>query len=124
MKPSTLLLIGLALLLTAAPAIAVKAGVVLPDVLKPTTERIRRVVAAVFSRHGYAATITSGLEGDHRAGSKHDTGDALDFRTRDLPGGSTGLEAQLLAAEIAGELGAAYDVVLEASHLHVEYDPA
>ena len=63
--------------------------------------------------------IVSGNDGRHSDGSLHYCGEALDFRTRDVP------EAQRapLAAKVREALGDQFDVVLEATHLHVEYDP-
>lgn len=115
------LMVGAALLFYRPVRAAVKAGVELPAVMKPTTARIDQVAAQVYARHGYDAVITSGLEGSHLAESKHYTGDALDFRVRDIERPS---EREQIAAEIAAVLGPAYDVVLEPTHIHAEFDPA
>ena len=62
--------------------------------------------------------ITGGVE-DHEHPSKHVYGGAFDFRTRMLD------EAQKeqLRALMKIRLGDGFDVVLEETHLHVEYDP-
>ena len=65
--------------------------------------------------------VTSGTDGTHKTGSKHYSGDALDFRT-------VNLIASIIPAIIARlqrRLGPAYQVLLETSppHIHVEYDP-
>ena len=69
--------------------------------------------------------ITSGLEGQHKPGSLHSVGKALDFRTKHLSKPDT----HALIAEGHKRLGAEYQVILEAEgkaneHLHIEWDPA
>lgn len=68
---------------------------------------------------GYDCTITAGLDGKHSAGSLHYVGMALDFRTRVIPGA----DREPLRAKISARLGPDFDVVLEADHYHVEYQP-
>jgi hypothetical protein len=63
--------------------------------------------------------ITSRFEGKHRVGSLHYSGDALDFRTRDL----SSAQQHIWVALIEESLGKHWDVVLEDDHLHVEFDP-
>jgi hypothetical protein len=65
------------------------------------------------------ATITAGKEAGHaqRHGgtfSYHEVGLAVDVRTRDL--------AEAWAAVLRERLGPAWDVVVEADHLHIERD--
>ena len=94
--------------------IHVKAGVELPPMTK-----LLIVVEDVYEAYGYPAIITSGTEGKHGTKSLHYEGKALDFRTRFL----RPIEKQAIADDIANRLGKDYDVVLERTHLHVEYDP-
>ena len=61
--------------------------------------------------------ITGGIE-QHEPPSKHVTGGALDYRTRYL-----GTRKEEFERLVRAGLGDGFDVVLEASHLHVEYDP-
>lgn len=63
--------------------------------------------------------VTSLTDGQHKPGSLHHCGLAFDFRT------STMSEEQKAAvqAALAVDLGGDFDVVLEATHCHVEYDP-
>ena len=67
------------------------------------------------------ALITSARDSIHKAGSLHPYGLAVDLRTKDLS------QEQIvkLAAELKKELGPDFDVVIEASplHIHVEFDP-
>ena len=63
--------------------------------------------------------ITSALDGKHSRASLHYVGFALDFRTRELPE-----ELKIsFADELRIALGRQYDVVLEKTHLHVEFQP-
>lgn len=70
------------------------------------------------------ATITAGRDGAHSEKSYHygvegDTRErALDVRTRDL----TPSQRMQAHAAISRLLGTAFDVVLEATHLHVEVE--
>lgn len=105
------------LLLGRRVAFAAKPGAVLSD--KPEIVRARRIVAQVWQSRGATVTVTSGLDGTHQAKSLHYEGLAEDYRTSDAPKG------QLLGmvSEIRALLGGSYDVVLESTHLHVEFDP-
>jgi len=77
------------------------------------------IVASVYGYHGYDCVVTCVTDGYHVKGSRHYVGLAAGTRTRDLREG--------LAIEIAGQvqenLGADWDVTLEPTHLHFEYDP-
>ncbi len=78
------------------------------------------VIDAVFQEVlGNGATITSGVDGKHMFGSKHFIGHALDIRTR----GIGGLELETITKKLRERLGIDYDVILEETHLHVEFDP-
>jgi hypothetical protein len=77
------------------------------------------VVLCACENLGVDCVITSCIDGVHRQDSKHYLGNALDFRTRDL----TPENGLALATDVRQQLGDEYDVVLEADHLHVEFDP-
>jgi len=64
-------------------------------------------------------TITSGAEGEHKVNSLHPLGKALDFRIRTL----TVVQQQTILLALRSALGAQFDVVLEPTHLHVEFQP-
>jgi hypothetical protein len=100
----------------------IKEGVDLNGLTKEAVT-IMKVVTDVYDSFGFDVTITSGLDGKHSKNSKHYTGEALDFRTRDLPSGNQGQEARFITKLLAELLGDDYDVVLEKTHIHVEYDP-
>ena len=77
------------------------------------------VADQVYAAHGEPETVvTSGTEGTHSPGSLHYVGLAVDLR---LPLDRNKSEA--IRRELAERLGADFDVVLEADHLHVEVDP-
>jgi hypothetical protein len=80
---------------------------------------------------GYGeATLTGGREpadayGPARvAATLHPGGMAVDFRTNDLPGGPQGYAAQTWATTLARALGDDFQVLLEADHVHVEWNSA
>ena len=74
------------------------------------------------------AEITSVSDGSHSGKSKHYTGDAFDFkmleyRLRDKAWGESESLAEAAAEALAIALGPDFDVIAEATHIHVEYDP-
>lgn len=77
------------------------------------------VVTLTFEDFGYDATITSGKEGQHKVGSAHYYGRALDFRTRHC----SSYHIPLIAEKIRSSLGVHFDVVEHSTHIHVEWDP-
>jgi hypothetical protein len=61
--------------------------------------------------------ITSLTDGQHMPGSLHACGDAVDIR---LPSETSNTAmVQMIRAALTSD----YDVVLEADHIHIEYDP-
>jgi hypothetical protein len=74
---------------------------------------------SAYQAHGYDCIVTSGVEGTHSETSLHYPGSAADFRTNHVP---EPLRAQI--AKMIGEaLGEDFDVILESTHLHVEFQP-
>jgi hypothetical protein len=97
-------------------SLSIKQGAVLPPELAMSV-----MVASIhdaFKEEGYDCVITAGIDGKHSAGSLHYVGLALDFRSRTIPSG----ERERMRAKIAERLPG-FDVVLEADHYHVEYQP-
>lgn len=96
----------------------IKKGVELNGLKEPMLYALYKI-ESIFNKYNREATITSAIDGKHSATSLHYKGLALDVRTRDL--------AHNFLREIVNEirytLGDAYDVVLEETHLHIEYDP-
>jgi hypothetical protein len=79
-------------------------------------DQVRRALATidrVFQKAGEEAVITSTYEGTHGPASLHYANRAIDLR---LP------KADLIP-ELTHELGPAFDVVRESTHIHIEYDP-
>lgn len=79
-------------------------------------------IAAVFAEQGYPCVITSGRDGKHMAGSKHYSGNALDFRALHIKSPEV---RRVILTRIKEVLGRDYDVLLhgKALHYHVEFDP-
>ncbi len=87
--------------------------------LRPELVLALVVAKQVFAPRQVECVITSGTDGKHSHGSLHYVGQALDFRTRELT-----LEQQdRVKQELQERLGAEYDVVLEATHIHIEFQP-
>ena len=63
--------------------------------------------------------ITSLRDGDHSATSLHFAGAAADLRTNDL----SPEQVDDAATELKARLGVHYDVIVEASHCHLEWQP-
>lgn len=74
-------------------------------------------VNAMLEMMGKSLTITSLTDGKHRKNSKHYSGDAFDVRIWSFD------NAKEIATKMQNLLGEDYDVVLEKTHIHVEYDP-
>ena len=72
-----------------------------------------------FMSRGANCVITSAIEGRHSRGSLHYVGQALDFRT----GSMSREQVSEIATEIREGLGVDFDVVVESSHLHIEFQP-
>ena len=77
------------------------------------------VAENVFMDYDYLLVLTSGRDGVHKHQSLHDDGNAGDFRTRQIRDEIR----ERIAADIRRELGKDFDVILEADHLHIEFDP-
>jgi len=75
--------------------------------------------AQLLAPNGYEVTITSGCEGNHSDRSKHLTGKAIDFRIRDFP-----IENRITSwvTRIQNRLGDEYAVLLEADHIHIQWN--
>ena len=70
----------------------------------------------IYQSHGETLTVTSLLDGEHMRASLHYVGAAGDLR---LP--EQGVD--ILVRDLKMALGENYDVVLESSHIHIEYQP-
>ena len=72
----------------------------------------------IWRDHGHELVITCGMDGEHSAGSLHYYGLAVDLRTNYFNPD----QAAECADDLQEALSNMYDVVLESTHIHVEYD--
>lgn len=74
------------------------------------------IAQELYRENAEPFTITSIMDGRHMRGSLHYVGAAADIR---LPK----RHPTMITRELAKRLGADYDVVLEKTHIHIEYQP-
>jgi hypothetical protein len=78
------------------------------------------IAAPIWEKHGAQELwVTSVTDGVHSNGSYHHCGCGLDLRSRNFPSPGHARDA---ANELRGALGKEYDVVIEQTHIHVEYE--
>lgn len=107
--------------------IKLKAGVSLTK-LQPQIAIVVPIVAAIYAAHNAEEmVITSGNDGRHSTNSKHYSGNAIDLRIWPFPEKA---QQEAVVREIQTALNGKasnavgeYDVVLEKTHIHLEYDP-
>lgn len=101
--------------------ISIKPGVNLKGI-SPEIVIALQVAESIYAKHDIEGglVVTSALDSKHKRGSKHYIGNAVDIRTRTVPNDDLKL---LISEEIAAALGNEYDVVLESTHIHIEFDP-
>ena len=89
-----------------------------PDVRIMDPEIILAIVIAerAYAEIGCELMLTSGIGGQHSAGSLHYTGCAVDLRTLNVPAG----KLTPLVEKIRVALGPDFDVVLESNHLRTQ----
>ena len=109
---------------------AIKPGAIKPGVdlagIAPEMAFVKPDIMEVARGLGVPFMVTCGLDGQHKAGSRHYTGHAIDLRANHVPEA----KAMEFAAALGQTLGGQFDVVLErdkktgkVSHVHVEFDP-
>lgn len=88
-----------------------------------TTQALFAMIVAeqVAIAHGAELVITSGTEANvkHSLTSLHYSGNAFDMRTRFWQPA----EIKQVRDEIAARLGIHFDVIIEKTHIHIEYQP-
>lgn len=77
------------------------------------------VCEQIYDDWGYSLVITSLNDSKHMSGSLHYSGNAADIRTRDLKDPAK----SLIPKKIKETLHPDYDIVVEPTHLHIEYQP-
>ncbi len=128
-RTAILLVLGLALLLwPRRPDVKIKPGVNMRG-LQPEILPVIDVYRDLASRHRFEAWITDAVAPRDNP-SFHPEGLALDLRRPDrvvLPNGEAAFIdpafAEQVAEELQADLGGQYDVVLETTHIHTEFDP-
>lgn len=89
--------------------------------LKPCIRKILQTIQNVckyYEGERYIFTITSGHEvwAKHMKNSKHYKGEAIDIRTIDM-------RNKMIVYRRLKEILKDYDVILEKTHIHIEYEP-
>ena len=87
--------------------------------IRPEISLAATVAYTVYKDMGYDCVITSLVDGTHSPTSLHYAGSAMDLRTRHLP---QGVDAQIKTV-LEDALGEDYDIILESTHIHVEFQP-
>lgn len=94
----------------------IKPGVSLQGLQLPMRP-VLMLAEQVYQSFGQELVVTSGPGGEHSARSLHYYGYALDFRIRGIP-----LDVcWKIVYSLRRELGDSYQVMLETTHIHVEY---
>ena len=84
----------------------------------PDVMRIIYIVQKM-APEGYEVTVTSAADGEHNPKSAHYKGRAIDFRIRDFPKDKS---LETWKNRVQAALGSCYFVLLEKTHLHVQYN--
>ena len=77
------------------------------------------VAGDVYKEIGEELVVTAGLEGKHSATSLHYTGCAVDIRTNYF----SKEEIKVVQRELKERLGVDFDVIIETTHIHIEFQP-
>ena len=96
----------------------IKSGVSVVGI-KPEIMLTFPIIDDCYKEVGAKCVLTSGTEGTHGRGSLHYVGLAADFRTNTLKSDQKTKLLNLVVGALTGE----YDVILEKTHLHVEFQP-
>ena len=99
--------------------ISLKKGVTVRGI-RPEMVFGHTIVCAVYASHDLDVIVTSATDGVHSYASKHYDGAAIDYRTRHIT--ATGLKERIVG-EAQAALGPDFDVILEDTHLHVQWKP-
>ncbi len=91
-----------------------------PTGLKPEITIVFPIINEVCSDQGvYDIILSSGTDRKHGYKSLHYPGLAVDFYWR----GYKHEDAELVKSVLKNRLGLLYDVVVEDTHIHIEYQP-
>lgn len=96
----------------------VKVGGIQPEILLALI-----VAESIFDSLHLPCILTSAEDSDlHKSTSLHYKGKAVDVRLPSFYNDKPNLD-DAICGSLRNALGAEYDVVLEANHIHIEYDP-
>jgi len=99
--------------------LSIKPGALITG-LTPEMSLGNQIVSEVFNESGYGCTITETMPTvKHKKSSKHNTGNAIDYRTYHIPL----YKQRQVRLACLDRLDENFDVVLHKTHLHVEFDP-
>ncbi len=98
-------------------SIAIKDNSVQARSLSPQLLLAVVVADGVLAEHGVQTVITSLNDGTHGDTSLHYAGCAVDLRTHGLK------DPAAVVQEIKRRLNIDWDVLLESTHIHIEYQP-
>ena len=99
-------------------ALSLKPGVLFEDIHSRIIETLP-LIDRIYLSFGFNGVITSARDGKHMANSLHYVGKAIDLRTNFF----SPLQRPEFHFELLSALGSDYDVVLEKTHVHLEFDP-
>jgi len=98
--------------------IRIKDGVCIQG-LRPEMVLAVQILDGVFSKMDYELVITSAVDSNHGKNSLHFVGLALDIRNYHVQKP----EWNELILKMKNALGNQFDVVLEKTHIHIEFQP-
>tara|TARA_B100000949_G_C14255921_1_gene440445 strand:+ start:648 stop:995 length:348 start_codon:yes stop_codon:yes gene_type:complete len=107
----------------------VKKGADIRFLRQELTDRLHQI-ATVFIYHspaGFRFVVTSGNDSKHSVGSLHYINCAVDARIKYWPNGVevylTDNEQGQIKTDLDKVLGPDWDIVIESTHIHIEWDP-
>jgi len=96
----------------------IKPGVIIQGV-RPELLVAIQVADVVYTQAGHELLITSLLDGQHSRNSLHYTGCAVDIGVRGLDAA----EINDIVLALKKRLTRDFDVIVESTHIHIEYQP-
>jgi hypothetical protein len=88
--------------------------------IHPAFKLAAPILHTAWKMHGAECVVTSGRDGKHSENSAHYVGRAVDLRTWNIPGDVQAFASNLSKALVSW-MGREWYVVLEESHIHLEF---